>query len=83
MKKMITNDEKHKAYVHTFQSETGQDVLLDLFMVCHMNEVTTFVPGDPHMSAFKEGQRSVIMAIIKKCNLDISAFIRAAQKQQQ
>lgn len=32
----------------------------DLARLCHVG-VTTHVPGDPHASAFREGQRSVFL----------------------
>lgn len=45
-----------------FGSEDGRTVLDDLRLRFHMN-TPTFVAGDPHESAFLEGQRSVVLTI--------------------
>ena len=49
-----------RAYLRTF--EDGETVLKDLEARCGYNAVS-HVAGDPHETAFREGQRSVILAI--------------------
>ena len=50
------------AYRQVFKSEDGETVLGDLQKRFHVNS-PTFVAGDPHESAFLEGQRSVVLTI--------------------
>jgi hypothetical protein len=49
-------------YITTFGSEQGIVILSDLEKRCHYN-ATTNVVGDSHESAYREGQRSVILFI--------------------
>ena len=52
------------AYRRTFNSEDGETVLADL-KTRFAFEQTTFVKGDPHQTAFHEGQRSAILLIAR------------------
>jgi len=52
------------AYRRTFNSEDGETVLADL-KTRFAFEQTTFVQGDPHQTAFHEGQRSAILLIAR------------------
>ena len=52
------------AYRRTFNSEDGETVLSDL-KTRFAFEQTTFVQGDPHQTAFHEGQRSAILLIAR------------------
>ena len=49
-------------YKQTFKSESGEKVLEDLKKRCSF-ETTSFVQGDSHDSAFREGQRAVVLFI--------------------
>jgi hypothetical protein len=51
-----------RAYLRTFDTEDGKIVLKDLEARCGYNAVS-HVAGDPYETAFREGQRSVILAI--------------------
>lgn len=51
------------AYRRTFNTEDGEQVLSDLKKRFAF-ETTTFVSGDPHQSAFQEGQRAAILLIV-------------------
>lgn len=51
----------------TFGSESGQLVLEDLKKRCSF-ETTTFVQGDSHDTAFREGQRAVVLFINNMLN---------------
>ena len=54
-------------YKQTFTSESGVKVLDDLKKRCSY-ETTSFVQGDSHDSAFREGQRSVVLFINNMLN---------------
>tara|TARA_R110000796_G_scaffold246597_1_gene371456 strand:- start:672 stop:887 length:216 start_codon:yes stop_codon:yes gene_type:complete len=51
-----------RAYLRTFGTEDGETVLKDLEARCGYNSVS-HVASDPYETAFREGQRSVILAI--------------------
>ncbi len=51
-------------YRELFLSEEGAAVLDDLQSRFNINN-TTFERGDPHFSAFLEGQRSVVLTIMR------------------
>ena len=57
------------AYRRTFNSEDGETVLADL-KTRFAFEQTTFVSGDPHQSAFSEGQRSAVLLIVRMLSED-------------
>ena len=52
------------AYRRTFDTDDGATVLADL-KIRFAFEQTTFVQGDPHQTAFNEGQRSAILLIAR------------------
>ena len=54
-------------YKQTFTSESGNKVLEDLKKRCSFNS-TTFVQGDSHDTAFREGQRAVVLFINNMLN---------------
>lgn len=62
-KKKISKTEILKAYYETFGGDAGQIVLHDLIKMGHVLG-TTFVPGDPMATAFREGQRAIVLAIL-------------------
>jgi len=47
----------------TFSSDEGKAVLKDLMESCGCL-VTSFVPGDPHQTAFNEGRREIVNRIL-------------------
>ena len=57
------------AYRFVFGSDDGKTVMDDLRARFHMS-TPTFVAGDPHESAFLEGQRSVVLTIERMINPD-------------
>jgi hypothetical protein len=59
----MTLDELKLNYRRTFESDDGKVVLEDLKKRFSFNQ-TTHQPGDPHESAFLEGQRYAILTII-------------------
>lgn len=50
-------------YRAVFSTDDGKIVLADLQKRFHLS-ATTFERGDPHFSAFLEGQRSVVLTIL-------------------
>ena len=52
------------AYRRTFNTDDGQKVLDDLMRRFSFG-ATTFVSGDPHTSAFNEGQRAAVLLIAR------------------
>ena len=57
-------EELKLAYRRTFNTEDGERVLRDL-KARFSFEASTFVPGDPHQSAFREGQRDAVLLIVR------------------
>ena len=57
-------EELKLAYRRTFNTDDGQQVLADMKSRFSF-EASTFVPGDPHYSAFKEGQRDAVLLVIR------------------
>ena len=57
-------EELRLAYRRTFNTDDGQRVLDDL-MKRFSFSATTFVSGDPHTSAFNEGQRAAVLLITR------------------
>jgi hypothetical protein len=60
-----------QAYRNLFGDMAGEIVLKDLEHICHANKVT-FTP-DPYVTAFNEGQRSIILYIKDRMNANIEA----------
>jgi len=63
----MTLDELKLNYRRTFNTEDGQVVLEDLKKRCSFYQ-TTHQPGDPHESAFLEGQRYAVLMILNLMN---------------
>ena len=57
------------AYQKVFISHEGELVLKDLARVCHLDQ-PTFAPDNMYMTAFREGERSILLRIIKTINTD-------------
>jgi len=57
-------EELKLAYRRTFNNDDGEQVLSDLKRRFSF-ETTTFVSGDPHQSAFQEGQRAAVLTIVR------------------
>lgn len=61
---------KANDYENTFRSETGKRVLSDLINSHYIGGAV--FDKDPHLMAFKEGQRNVILRILHILNQDIT-----------
>jgi len=56
------------AYKDTFNTESGKKVLHDLCKSCHIYKST--MDSNPHEMAYKEGERSVVLRILKTLEID-------------
>lgn len=52
-----------KDYQATFHTEFGERVMKDLMNKCRMN-TTSYISGNPHETAFHEGNRDVMLYIL-------------------
>lgn len=62
MAKELTHDELCVIYQKVFTSPVGQTVVEDLRK--SFGDRPSFVPGDPHGTSFREGQRDVYLTIL-------------------
>lgn len=69
----------HEAYYGTFTSPDGKLVLQHLIKVGHVTS-STFVAGDPNMTAFREGQRHIVLSILRNVNKDTTALIKQIEE---
>lgn len=70
MKKLIYDlRQRHKDYQQLFGSEVGQRVLHDLMRHCHVMR-PTFQANSERLSAFREGERNVVLRILSLINHD-------------
>jgi hypothetical protein len=70
---------RHEDYVSTFETPQGQRVLRHLMRVSGVTG-SNFVAGDPHTTAFKEGQRHIVMSILKFTKKDTEALIKQIEQ---
>lgn len=59
----------HKVYREVFNTPSGKMVLKDLAKFCGQNS-PTYVSGDSHASAYREGMRRVFLRIQSLIDLD-------------
>lgn len=69
----------HSSYVRVFESPDGQVVLKHICKVGHISE-STFVKGDPHESALREGERRLALSILKFVNRDHEQLVKQIEK---
>lgn len=50
-------------YGLTFSTKEGFDVLMDIMAGCHANSIS-YIQGDTHETAFREGERNVFLYIL-------------------
>jgi hypothetical protein len=60
-----------RLYVQAFSGE-GEEILIDLFKNFHMFEST--FDNNPNQMYFKEGQKSVVMEILRQLDMDFEKF---------
>lgn len=62
------------AYKAIFAGEHGKIVRKDLKAWCYVDK-PSMVPGDPYMTAYNEGARSVYLRICKMAGLNLDSII--------
>lgn len=58
-------------YKTTFGTENGKRVLFDLMGACHMTS-TSHVAGNPTETAYREGERNIMLRILSILERDVS-----------
>lgn len=74
-----------EAYRHTFGNADnvwGQQVLRHLMQVGHIFE-PTYVSGDTHESAMREGERRLVLSILREANVDEEQLQRMIEERYQ
>ena len=66
-KRQAESKELAKSFQNLFGSEAGKEVLKKLSEMCNENK-PTYVDGNPNGSAYREGQRSIILGIRNQLN---------------
>ena len=67
-------------YKDTFVSVQGQKVLEHLCKKAHVTG-SSFVTGDPYLTAFNEGQRHIVMSILQFLYKNPNQLVQQIQKQ--
>jgi hypothetical protein len=65
----------HKDYETVFKSPAGINVLNHLAKKFNISS-PTYTQGDTHMTAFREGQRHVVLTILKFVNKDSNQLLQ-------
>mgnify|MGYP006969363524 CR=1 FL=1 len=68
-----------EAYRATFETPAGQIVLNHLAKNCHLFD-STALNGDPYLTHLREGERRVVLAIIKVLNYDLGKLYRMLEQ---
>lgn len=72
MRKSKTSDDviqQHMRFQQVFGSEAGKAVLYDLMKFGHMLH-SSFSPKDPYETAFREGERNIVLRIMSVLEMD-------------
>jgi hypothetical protein len=69
------------AYQRLFASEDGKIVLKDLSRACHLDVPT--MSSDPYETAYREGERSVLLRILKTINADPEQLMKLVTDNQE
>ena len=70
-----------RAYRELFSSDAGMEVLNDLCKSCHIHHST--MDPNPHEMAYKEGERSVVLRILRTIEVNPFDLERAIKAQEQ
>jgi hypothetical protein len=81
-KRALKSSELISKYKRVFNSTDGQAVLYDLCKVSSMLK-GTFVAGDPYESAWREGQREVVLRIARMLRLDEKKYLEQMRIQEE
>lgn len=66
---------RQENYIATFESTSGRKVLQHLCQVGYVVK-PSFVAGDPYTTAYNEGQRALVLSILRQVNKDPTALIK-------
>jgi len=69
-------------YRKVFSSDDGKEVLKDLMKVAHVLDCT-YYSGDPHETAYREGERSIVLRILKTINTDPEQVLKMLEQDNQ
>jgi hypothetical protein len=72
---------RHSDYHATFSTQAGQRVLLDIMRFSGAI-TSSFVKGDSHETAFREGQRNVYLKIMAELKITPEQFDEMISKSQ-
>lgn len=61
------------AYSELLQGDRGKLIVADLARYCNVAK-SSFVPGDPHQTAFNEGARDAFLHVLEMAGLDPADF---------
>lgn len=76
IKDLLSNKARlHDSYQSVFDTPSGEVVLHHLMKLFHVT-TPTFTHGDSHASAFKEGQRHVVLSILRYVNKDHDQILK-------
>jgi hypothetical protein len=73
-------DQLAEAYRAVFETPQGEIVLAHLAKTCHILEPSA-VAGDPHMTYLHEGERRVVLSIMKMLGTDFSKLQQMMEEQ--
>lgn len=68
-----------RAYKNTFSTDEGKAVLHDLMKTFHVLQST--MDSNPHEVAYKEGERSVVLRILRTINTDANDLEKILNEQ--
>lgn len=71
-------EKKYLAYREFFTSELGEEILSDLMRAAHYN--TTVIGRDPYETYYNEGQRGLLLQIIRTAKLTPKEINRITKK---
>ena len=72
-------NELHDAYRAVFSTADGERVLEHLCKIAFIHD-STYVQGDPYESAHREGQRRLILSILRFCDRDPREIMQLMQE---
>jgi hypothetical protein len=72
----------HDAYRSVFENPKGRMVLKHLCREGHVLS-STFVAGDPYQSALNEGERRIVLSILKFINKNPDELLRQIEEEYQ
>lgn len=69
-------------YQKTFHSDRGKKVLWDLMKTCHVLD-STFIQGDSVTTAFREGERNMVLRILTILKQDPKKMLQQIEQGEQ